>query len=183
MARPTTKNELLQVATEQFSLLQTVITDYSPEIQTKIFAFPSDFLAKHSEAHWQRDHNLRDILIHLYEWHQLLLEFINNNQQGEQQPFLPVPYNWRTYGQLNIDFVNKHQTTTLEEATTLLEHSHQEIMQLLTHFSDDELFTKKYFPWAGNAALGSYFTSATSSHYQWAIKKIKLIYKHSFFEN
>ncbi|MCR5436700.1 MAG: ClbS/DfsB family four-helix bundle protein, partial [Treponema sp.] len=27
--------------------------------------------------------------------------------------------------------------------------------------------------WTGNAALGAYFVSTTSSHYDWAMKKIK----------
>ena len=42
------------------------------------------------EAHWRRDKNIRDILIHLFEWHMLLLRFIDNNTDGEPQPFLPA---------------------------------------------------------------------------------------------
>ena len=37
----------------------------------------------------------------------------------------------------------------------------------------DELFMPKYFAWTGNAALGDYCVSTTSSHYDWAMKKIK----------
>ncbi|MDL2315205.1 ClbS/DfsB family four-helix bundle protein [Bacteroidales bacterium OttesenSCG-928-C19] len=32
-------------------------------------------------------------------------------------------------------------------------------------FTNDELFTKKYFPWTGTTNLGSYCISATSSRY------------------
>ena len=34
-------------------------------------------------------------------------------------------------------------------------------------------FQKKVYKWVGGSTLGSYFVSATSSHYNWAIKKIK----------
>ena len=42
-----------------------------------------------------------------------------------------------------------------------------------SEYSNEELFTKKYFNWTGTTDLGSYFVSTTSSHYDWAIKKIK----------
>lgn len=32
-------------------------------------------------------------------------------------------------------------------------------------------FQKKVYKWVGGSTLGSYFVSATSSHYDWAIKK------------
>ena len=32
-------------------------------------------IAAKKEAHWSRDKNVRDVLIHLYEWHQLMLKF------------------------------------------------------------------------------------------------------------
>ena len=46
-------------------------------------------MKKKKEAHWKRDKNLRDILIHLYEWHQLILNWVNSNQNGEEKPFIP----------------------------------------------------------------------------------------------
>lgn len=46
-------------------------------------------------------------------------------------------------------------------------------MGLVEPFSDEELFTKGYLTWTGNSTLASYWISATSSHYDWAIKKIK----------
>jgi hypothetical protein len=44
------------------------------------------------DAHWKRDKNLRDILVHLYEWHELLLNFVKNGMAGKNAPFLPKPY-------------------------------------------------------------------------------------------
>ena len=108
---------------------------------------PFDFTEdeKKKEAHWKRDKNLRDVLIHLYEWHQLLLNWVDANEKGKDKPFIPEPYNWKTYGD----------------------------MKLAETFTDEELFTKGVYPWVGGSTLGSYFVSVTASHYDWAMKKLK----------
>jgi len=116
---------------------------------------------------------LRDVLVHLYEWHQLLLHWIQNNKEGVAVNFLPEPYNWKSYPQMNVEFWKKHQNTSLTEAKTNLKESHSKVMMLIDSFSDEELFTKKHFSWTGTTNLGSYCISATSSHYDWATKKIK----------
>jgi len=35
------------------------------------------------------------------------------------------------------------------------------------------LFSKGVYRWAPGSTLGSYFVSATASHYDWAMKKLK----------
>ena len=74
---------------------------------------------------------------------------------------------------MNVMFWKRHQKTSLEEAKKLFAKSHADVMALIKKYTDEELFTKKYFPWVGNAELGSFFVSNTSSHYAWAIKKLK----------
>ena len=76
---------------------------------------------------------------------------------------------------MNIAFWKKHQNTSLEEATRLLEQSHKEVLELIEVFSNDELFTKGVYKWTGGTSLGSYFVSSTSSHYDWALKNSKHI--------
>ena len=46
-------------------------------------------------------------------------------------------------------------------------------MELVDGFTNEELFTKNIFNWTGATTLGSYCVSSTSSHYDWAIKKLK----------
>ncbi len=74
---------------------------------------------------------------------------------------------------MNVKLWEKHQSTTLEEAKALVEKSHAETMKLAEKYTNEELFTKGYFKWTGGNALGSYFVSDTSSHYDWAMKKLK----------
>ncbi|OHX64652.1 ClbS/DfsB family four-helix bundle protein [Flammeovirga pacifica] len=171
MPRPTTKIELVQVASEKFDKMWEVINSIPAEILEQPFDFSYD--DKKKEAHWSRDKNLRDIIIHLFEWHELLLNWVNSNSEGEPTPFLPHPYNWKTYGDLNMEFWRIHQKTPLENAREMLKLSHNAVIELLEPLTDKQLFTKKHFDWTGSTTLGSYFISATSSHYDWAIKKLK----------
>ena len=122
--------------------------------------------------------NLRDIFIHLYEWHQLLLNWVDSNQNGNHKPFLPEPYNWKTYGNMNVGFWDKHQSTSLEDAKSMFQKSHDEVIKLAETFSNEELFSKGIYKWVGGSTLGSYFVSVTASHYDWAVKKLKAHRKH-----
>lgn len=171
MPRPTTKTELFNAAEENYLKLNKLISSLTEEQLSTPFDFSGD--EKKKEAHWRRDKNLRDVLVHLYEWHTLLLNWVAANENGESKPFIPEPYNWKTYGEMNVEFWKKHQSTSLEEAQKMLEKSHADTLTLAEKFSDEELFTKGKFKWVGGSVLGSYFISVTSSHYDWAMKKLK----------
>lgn len=171
MPRPKTKEELMLASKGNYEKLNHFISQLSEDDLQHPFDFSKD--QKKKEAHWKRDKNLRDVLIHLYEWQQLLLTWVHSNQEGHERPFLPEPYNWKTYGELNVAFWKRHQKTSLEEATRLLKQSHREVLVLIEVFSNDELFTKGIYKWTGGTSLGSYFVSSTSSHYDWALKRLK----------
>lgn len=161
MARPATKEQLIQAGEENFNKLFILINSMSGKEQEDEFSFED------------RDRNIRDVLVHLHEWHKLLLNWVNSNQSGNKINFLPDPYNWKTYPQMNIGFWEKHQQTPLEKAVLLLRKSHSDVKSLIKSFTNEELFTNKYFTWTGTTSLGSYCVSATSSHYDWAMKKIR----------
>lgn len=171
MGRPTTKAGLLTTAASNYEKLNAIISELTEKELSTPFDFSGD--EKKKEAHWKRDKNLRDILIHLYEWHQLLLNWVQSNQNGGNEPFLPKPYNWKTYGDMNKEFWEKHQSTSLEDAKVMLRDSHTEVLKLAETFSGEELFSKGVYKWVGGSTLGSYFVSVTSSHYDWAMKKLK----------
>ncbi|MGO2083674.1 ClbS/DfsB family four-helix bundle protein [Vagococcus sp.] len=170
MTRPKSKGELLTQAELNFRRLCDLIASLSQEEQLQTFSFDS---MKEKGAHWQRDKNIRDVLAHLYEWHQLLLEWVSSNQEGQPRPFLKEGYNWRTYSGMNLEFWECHQETPLNELKEKLSESHRQVLESCQLFSDTELFEKNIFSWVGGSTLGSYYISATSSHYEWALKKIK----------
>ncbi len=172
MARATTKVDLLASANVQFEKMWKLIDSMSEEQQMRTFA--EEMASAGKEAHWSRDKNMRDVLVHLYEWHQLLLNWVKANSYDERKPFLPEPYNWKTYPMMNVEFWKKHQDTSLGDAKTKLKESHKNVMALIETFSNDELFAKGSFDWTGTSPLGSYCVSVTASHYDWAMKKIKV---------
>jgi len=171
LVRAKTKDELLSQSEESFSKLWLFIDSMSNDFLKTEFDFSED--ASKKENHWSRDKNLRDVLIHLYEWHQLLLRWIDANLSGNQSSFLPAPYNWKTYGEMNIEFWEKHQLTDLATAKNLLRESHASALERVKSLTNEELFTKQFFSWTGSTTLGSYCVSSMSSHYEWAIKKLK----------
>ncbi|WP_428770885.1 ClbS/DfsB family four-helix bundle protein [Treponema sp. HNW] len=161
MSRPATKNDLIEAANAQFEKLRNLLAGMS-EAERKADIEPNE-----------RDKNVRDVLIHLYEWHCLLLNWIQSNTQGKAAAFLPAPYNWKTYPAMNVEFWKKHQSTPYADAEKMLKKTHKEVIKRIETFSNEELFSKGIFTWTGTTTLGSYCVSATSSHYDWAIKGIK----------
>ena len=175
MPRPKSKEDLLIAAKENYDKLIKMIDDITEKQLNTPFDFSDQPNKK--EAHWSRDKNVRDVLIHLYEWHQLMLKFPKNNKDTTTAKsaiaFLPSEYSWKTYGAMNVMFWNRHQSTSLEDAKKMLAESHEKVLSLAETFTNEELFTKKHFAWTGTTDLGSYFVSSTASHYDWAIKKLK----------
>ena len=163
--------ELKNKKEENYEKLNQLIDSLSETEMNTPFDFSGD--EKKTEAHWKRDKNVRDVVVHLYEWHQLMLRFVDGNTGGKRVQFLPELYNWRNIAPMNQMFWKKHQGTSLEEARKMLAQSHTEVLKRIHRFSNEELFLSKAFPAVGGSTLGSYFVSSTSSHYDWAMKKIK----------
>ena len=136
MPRPRSKEELLKAAEENFQKLNQLIDSLSEKEQSTPFDFSGD--EKKKEAHWKRDKNVRDVLVHLYEWHQLMIHFVDENRSGKNVQFLPKMYTWRTIASMNQLFWQKHQQTGFEEARELLSASHKEVVKRI------EQFTKRY---------------------------------------
>lgn len=172
MSRPTTKQSLQEAAESQFAKLWQTIAAMPEDIKTIVFDFPATPSRK--EAHWQRDKNIRDVLVHLYEWHLLLIHWLEGNLAGIDTEFLPKPYTWKTYGQMNVAIWRRHQSTSYEEAKELLLASHRQVMALIDGMDKQHLFVKKHYAWTGSTSVGTYCVSSTSSHYEWAIKKLKV---------
>ncbi|EAE8347017.1 ClbS/DfsB family four-helix bundle protein [Listeria monocytogenes] len=161
MVRPKNKEELLQQSATSYQKLMDLIDSIPKEKQQLAFPFED------------RDKNIRDVLVHLHEWHKMALKWYEVGMR-EEKPFMPAEgYTWKTTPALNLVIWQKYQTTGLEEAKKLLADTHHEEMRIIAVHSNEELFTKKYYKWTNTTSLGAIFISSTSSHYDWAIKKIR----------
>ena len=81
MARATTKADLTASANGQFDKMWKLIDSMSEEQQKAAFA--EEMATAGKETHWSRVRNLRDVPVHMYGWHQLLLSWIKTNLNGE----------------------------------------------------------------------------------------------------
>ncbi|MBC2250936.1 ClbS/DfsB family four-helix bundle protein [Listeria sp. FSL L7-0123] len=161
MARPKNKEELLQQSAEKYQQLNDLIDSIPTESQQLAFPFED------------RDKNIRDVLVHLHEWHKMALNWYRIGMSGKK-PFMPAEgYTWKTTPELNLVIWQKYQTTDLTCARELLDETHNKEMILIAEHSNEELFTKKYYKWTNTTSLGAIFISSASSHYDWAMKKIR----------
>jgi len=172
MPRPTTKDELIGAANEQFDKMWKLIDSMTEEAQNAAFCFDS---SGKKEAHWARDKNLRDVLIHLFEWHQMIKRWYDEGTVKGGMPAVPGEgYTWMTLPDLNMEIWKKYQDVPLPSAKDMLRKSHGEMMRVIESHTNDELFSKGVYKWTKTTNLGAYFISGTSSHYDWAMTKIKL---------
>lgn len=161
MPRPKTKEALIKLSHMNYEKFLAFI-ETLPEEKRKA-EFPSQFLNR----------NIRDVLAHLHHWHLLLLLWYQQGMKGEK-PEMPAPgYTWRTVPELNREINKKYKNVPLNEIEKSLDTSFKEVQKIIDRHSNDELFEKRKFKWTGTTSLGAYIVSATSSHYEWALRLMK----------
>lgn len=161
MARPKTKQELLKQSNDNYiKLLEFIHNLDATDLEKE---FPEGYLNR----------NVRDVLAHLHEWHLMVIGWYEVGMKGDKPDIPAKGYNWRTTPDLNREIWKKYRNTPLVEVKELLKSSHGKVWKLIQKHSNEELFERKRYPWTGNNAMGAYFVSATSSHYDWALKLIK----------
>lgn len=161
MSRPKNKEELLHLSRQKFEDLNALINSLSEEGRDK--EFPEGTMNR----------NIRDVLGHLNQWHVMLLEWYEAGMQ-DKKPDIPAKgYTWKDTPALNKKIWEGNLNTNLAETRKKFEKSHFDVHAIIERHSNDELFDKMKYKWTGSTSLGAYLVSATSSHYDWAIKLIK----------
>ncbi|MFW6312644.1 MAG: ClbS/DfsB family four-helix bundle protein, partial [Spirochaetota bacterium] len=118
-----------------------------------------------------------DVICHLHEWHLMMVRWYEVGMSGKKPAIPAEDVTWQTLPVLNHRIYEKYRGTELNQALKLLGESHEKVMALVRKHCDEELFTKKRYSWTGTTSLGAYLISATSSHYDWALKTIRRIGK------
>lgn len=159
MPRPTSKTDLIAQTQTNYAKLQAELDKLSDAEKT----------APDVVGVW----SVKDVLAHLFAWQQMVLDWYETGKRGET-PIVPHPdYNWRQIPDLNQHIYETYRDVRLEDITAQFEASHQKTLQTIESISNAELFTANVYAWTKTTTLGSYFTSATSSHYDWARKEIR----------
>lgn len=166
MPRAACKKDLLAEYNIQYLKLLEIIQEFTDEQQNSNFGFED------------RDQNIRDVLIHLHEWHNMVLRWYDEGTNKGLKPVIPREgYTWKTIADMNKMIWKMYQDCPLEKAKILLNGSHLQIINIINNLTEEQLYTRSYFKWTGTTTLGQYFVSAGPSHYNWAMKKIKLYKK------
>lgn len=161
MPRPQSKSELQTLSQKNYEQLLLFIANLPDEKREK--EFPEGTMNR----------NIRDIIGHLHHWHLLFFNWYEIGMEGKKPAIPKEGYTFADTPRLNREIWQECQRFSLKEITILFEKSHQKIMQIIEKHSDEELFTKKKYAWTGSTSLGAYLVSATSSHYDWALKLIR----------
>lgn len=161
MPRPKNKTELEQLSKANFNTLLALVDNLTEE--DRLREFPPGTMNR----------NIRDVLAHLHAWHILFLNWYSVGMRDEI-PDMPAPgYSWKTTPELNRKIFEDYSNVGLEAVRALLMNSFQDVQRIIQAHDNEELFTKKRYSWTGSTSLGSYLVSATSSHYDWALKLIR----------
>lgn len=162
MARPTNRADLLTAGRAGHEKLQALLDGLPAAAACKDFAFED------------RDRNIRDVLWHLHVWHEMVLDWHRIGTLELGTPAVPGEgYTWQTLPALNQKVWEQAQDRSLDEARAAFEATHRQVMQVIESHDDDELFARGRYAWTKSTTLGAYFISATSSHYDWAMKKVR----------
>ena len=168
MPRPTNKKDLLELSEANFNKLLKFIEELPDEIKTKTF--------KNNELN-DRDKTVSDVICHLHEWHLMMANWYKVGMSGKKPAIPAEGFTFQTLPKLNRIIWEKYKGTDLKKAITMFKKSHKEITALIEKHSDDELFSKRKYPWTGTTSLGAYFVSSTSSHYDWGLKTVRVLGK------
>jgi hypothetical protein len=103
----------------------------------------------------------------------MMLEWYEVGMRGEKPDMPASGYTWKSVPELNKEIWKQYQDTSYEDAVKLLDESFLKVFSIIKSHSEEELFEKKRYKWTGTTSMGSYFTSATSSHYDWAMKLLR----------
>lgn len=161
MPRPKTKAGLMDLSQENYNKLLLHINSLNDTIKTQ--TFPEEYLNR----------NIRDVLAHLHHWHLMMQSWYKVGMTGEKPEMPAKGYTWRTVADLNREIHKMYKNNSLEVVMNDLQTSFNQLQEIIASHTDKELFTKKKYHWTGSTSLASYLISATSSHYDWALKLIK----------
>ena len=172
MARPQSKLGLVVSAERNYNELISLIDTIPEDKREK--EFPKGTMNR----------NLRDVLGHLYHWHLLFLSWYEEGMKGGKPKIPKEGYTMKDTPKLNREIWKSCQNVPFSKMFSLFKDSHSKVFHIIESHTDEELFTKKRYPWTKTTSLGSYLVSATSSHYDWALKLIrKSIKKNNYLSS
>ena len=146
MGRPTTKADLLAAATHEFDRLWAAVESVPLERRELPGACEE----------W----SVKDLLAHLHAWHEMTLEWEKAGSAGEQ-PTIPADgYSFAETPALNEAIWQRTKDDKWDVISARLGATHSRLMAVIDSYDNDDLFTKRRYPWTRSTSVGSYMVSA-----------------------
>jgi hypothetical protein len=160
MPRPNSKAQLLAAMQKEHGKLTDLLATLAPETTNK---------TSESIENW----SIKDVLSHVTAWEQMVLSWYRAGLRGEM-PQLPAPgFNWRQIPALNQQIYEQTRLKPYDEVRREFDESYAEIFSTVEGIDNEDLFIPERYAWTNKNTMGTYFVSATSSHYVWAKKEIR----------
>jgi len=159
MPRPASKQDLLDLMESEHQKLDALVQSLPPTQRGKVSR----------QTGW----SILDVLAHLSEWEQLCVGWYKTGLTGKQQQLPAKGYNWAQIPALNQKFLEENRTRTPAAILKRYAASYRNIRKTLEGIREKDLFERGKFSWTNRNNMATYFISATSSHYVWAIKEVK----------
>jgi hypothetical protein len=121
--------------------------------------------------------SVKDLLAHRTEWGRMMLSWYTEAKAGGTPAVPSASFKWNQLSELNAEIHARFRDTSLAEIEAEFTRVHDELFDLISQLTDEELFTKKYYPFTGSSDLAAYFNSATAAHYRSAAKLIRKWWK------
>ena len=120
--------------------------------------------------------SVKDIIAHLHGWHLLLLKWTKAKPDVEIE--MPAEgFKWNQTAELNQLILEKWKGVAFRSVCRRLKLSHNRVVQFVSGLSETQLLNAGSFSWTKRLPISSYIAPNTTSHYKWAIKKIKRLQK------
>ncbi len=159
MSRARNKKELLEFGELEFKHLLGLVDELPSSVRDEELVFDN--------------RTTKDIIAHLYAWHLLELTWYEEGMKGEK-PEVPAPgYTFKDAPALNEKLYQEYKSIPWSELREKFTATHKKFMTIISNHSDEDLTAKKKYAWTGSTNMASYFASALSSHYVWAIDLIR----------
>ncbi|MCB1138192.1 MAG: ClbS/DfsB family four-helix bundle protein [Leptospiraceae bacterium] len=121
---------------------------------------------------WGENWNIRDMMAHIHEWHNMVLKWHSEGQKGSVE--MPAPgYKWSETPRLNHDIYEEYRSLPHAEAEKRMKATHAKLRKLAESLTEKQLLEPAQFAWCGKNAITTYLAAAIISHYRWGQKKIK----------
>jgi len=115
--------------------------------------------------------SVKDVLAHLMDWEQRLLEWYQAGLRGET-PELPASgMTWANLAELNEQIYQKHLRHSLAALMEAYQQSYRHILETVKAMPERDLAGR--FAWTKKRTFGDYVAACTCDHYKWANDMIR----------